>query len=333
MSWKKEKRSDHSNKKSLKKSLTDCQKYFKKSLISGYPFMNFGGIEQVFTSYQEAAFVVVPVPYDLTSTYQSGSRRGPEAILNASVNMELYDDELRKETYRLGIHTMQPLDVDARGPAEMVGSIHRTLAGIIADRKIPVMLGGEHSISFGAVKAIKDVYPGITVLQLDAHADLRDTYQGTPYSHASVARRISDICPLIQVGIRSLSMEEAQFIKEAHLRSHGVNCIAEEENMWELICSDLHGDVYLTVDLDVFDPAVMPSTGTPEPGGLSWKDVLHIVREAAKRCRIRGFDVVELSPIPGMIAPDFLAAKLVYRIMGYITETSCTVSKKMPDGR
>ena len=295
--------------------------------------MNFGGIEQVFTTYQEAAFVVVPVPYDLTSTYQSGSRRGPAAILDASVNMELYDDELRKETYRFGIHTMQPLAVDARGPAEMVGSVHRALAGIIADRKIPVMLGGEHSISFGAAKAMKEAYPDITVLQLDAHADLRDTYQGTPYSHASVARRISGVCPLIQVGIRSLSIEEAEFIKEAHLRSHGVNFISEEGAMWDLICGDLHGDVYLTVDLDVFDPAVMPSTGTPEPGGLSWKDVLYIVREAAKRCRIRGFDVVELSPIPGMIAPDFLAAKLVYRIMGFITETSRIMSKKMPDGR
>jgi agmatinase len=267
--------------------------------------MNFGGIAPAFAAYEKAAFVVVPVPYDLTSTYQSGSRRGPGAILDASGNMELYDDELRKETYRSGIHTLPALEADARGAA---------------DGKIPVMLGGEHSISFGAVQAMKEVYPEITVLQLDAHADLRDAYQGTPYSHASVARRISGISPLIQAGIRSLSAEEAEFMAEGHVRSHSADFILDGGAWWEAICDNLRGDLYLTVDLDVFDPAVMPSTGTPEPGGIAWRDVLRLIREAAKRCRIRGFDVVELAPIPGMVAPDFLAAKLVYRIMGYLTE-------------
>jgi agmatinase len=284
--------------------------------------MNFGGIEPAFTEYQKAAFVVVPVPYDLTSTYQSGSRRGPGAILEASGNMELYDEELQKETYRSGIHTLPPLEADARGPAEMVDSVRRTIARVAADGKIPVMLGGEHSISFGAVQAMKEVYPEITVLQLDAHADLRDAYQGTPYSHASVAKRIFGICPLSQAGIRSLSVEEAEFMAVSRVRSHTADFILDGGAWWEAICGDLHGDVYLTVDLDVLDPAVMPSTGTPEPGGLAWRDVLRLVREAAKRCRIRGFDVVELAPIPGMVAPDFLAAKLVYRIMGYLTEKS-----------
>jgi agmatinase len=206
----------------------------------------------------------------------------------------------------------------------MVDSVRRTIARVAADGKIPVMLGGEHSISFGAVQAMKEVYPEITVLQLDAHADLRDAYQGTPYSHASVARRISGICPLIQAGLRSLSVEEAKFLTEGHVQSHAADFILDggAGAWWEAICGDLHGDVYLTVDLDVLDPAVMPSTGTPEPGGLSWWDVLRLVREAAKRCRIRGFDVVELAPIAGMVAPDFLAAKLVYRIMGYLTEKS-----------
>lgn len=282
--------------------------------------MDFGGIAPAFTVYKKAAFVVVPVPYDLTSTYQSGSRRGPGAILEASGNMELYDDELRKETYRSGIHTMPPLEADARGPAEMVDSVRRTISKIARDGRIPVMLGGEHSISFGAVQAMKEVYPEITVLQLDAHADLRDAYQGTPFSHASVARRICGISPLIQAGIRSLSAEEAEFMAEGHVRSHAADFILDGGAWLETICGDLQGDLYLTVDLDVFDPAVMPSTGTPEPGGLAWRDVLRLIREAAKRCRIRGFDVVELAPIPGMVAPDFLAAKLVYRIMGYLTE-------------
>jgi agmatinase len=281
--------------------------------------MNFGGIEPAFTSYKKAAFVVVPVPYDLTSTYQSGSRRGPGAILEASGNMELYDEELRKETYRSGIHTLPPLEAEARGPSEMVDSVRRTIHKIAADGKIPVMLGGEHSISFGAIQAMKEVYPEITVLQLDAHADLRDAYQGTPFSHASVARRICGITPLIQAGIRSLSVEEAKFMSGGLVRSHSADFILDGGKWLEAICGDLQGDLYLTVDLDVLDPAVMPSTGTPEPGGISWRDLLNLVREVAKRCRIRGFDVVELAPIPGMVAPDFLAAKLVYRIMGYLT--------------
>jgi agmatinase len=284
--------------------------------------MNFGGIEPAFATYKKAAFIVVPVPYDLTSTYQSGSRRGPAAILEASGNMELYDEELRKETYRSGIHTLPPVEADARGPAEMVDSVRRSIARVAADGKIPIMLGGEHSISFGAVQAMKEIYPQISVLQLDAHADLRDAYQGTPYSHASVARRISGICPLIQAGIRSMSVEEAKFLAEGHVRSHAADFILDGGvgAWWETICGDLQGDVYLTVDLDVLDPAVMPSTGTPEPGGLAWRDLLRLVREAAKRCRIRGFDVVELAPIPGMVAPDFLAAKLIYRIMGYLSK-------------
>jgi agmatinase len=281
--------------------------------------MNYGGIEASYTAYEKAKFVVIPVPYDLTSTYQSGSRRGPGAILEASANMELYDEELGRETYLAGIHTLPPLDADARGPVEMVNAVRRTIGGIVADGKIPVMLGGEHSISFGAVQALQEVFPKIGVLQLDAHADLRDTYQGTPFSHAAVARRISGICPLVQAGIRSMSAEEAEFLKTDPVKSYSAEFILENRAWCETICSDLEGDLYLTVDLDVLDPAIMPATGTPEPGGIIWRDLLHLVREVSKRCRIRGFDVVELAPIPGMIAPDFLASKLVYRIMGYLT--------------
>lgn len=281
--------------------------------------MNFGGIEESASSYGDANFVVVSVPYDLTSTYQPGSRRGPGAILDASSNMELYDDELGKETCLAGIHTLPPLEVDARGPAEMVESVRRTIAGVAADGKIPVILGGEHSISFGAVQALKDVYPEISVLQLDAHADLRDSYQRTPFSHASVARRISEICPLVQAGIRSFSAEEAEFMKTSAVRTYSADFIRTNGNWCEEICANLSGDLYITLDIDALDPSIMPATGTPEPGGIFWHDALRLVREAAKRCRIRGFDVVELAPIAGMIAPDFLAAKLVYRIMGYIS--------------
>jgi agmatinase len=283
--------------------------------------MNFGGIDPVYPTFEEAVFVVIPIPYDLTSTYQSGSRRGPHAILEASGNMELYDEELCKETYLTGIYTLSPLESDARGPGEMVHVIRHATADILAHNKIPVILGGEHSISFGVVQAMREKFPGISVLQLDAHADLRNYYQCSPYSHASVGRRISELCPLVQAGIRSMSAEEAAFMKESTIRTFSADFILEEQLWWEKIAETLSGDVYITIDIDVLDPSIMPATGTPEPGGIYWKDILRLVRAVSSRCRVRGFDVVELSPIPGMVAPDFLAAKLVYRIIGYIAET------------
>ncbi len=286
--------------------------------------MNYGGIDS-HSSLADAKFVVVPVPYDLTSTYQSGSRRGPGAILDASANMELYDEELRKETYLAGIHTLVPLAADARGPGEMVASVREQITRVLVHGKIPVMLGGEHSISLGAVQAMQEKYPALSVLQLDAHADLRDSYQGSPYSHAAVARRIAEICPLVQVGIRSMSVEEAVFIAVGTVRTLTVDTIRADKGWQEKVLEYLSGDVYVTIDLDVFDPAIMPSTGTPEPDGLAWRDVLSLLRQLSRRRRIRGFDVVELAPVPGLVAPDFLAAKLVYRLMGYLTPDTVNI--------
>ena len=281
--------------------------------------MNFGGIYPD-CSMRDALFVVVPVPYDLTSTYQPGSRSGPAAIIEASTNMELYDEELKKETYTTGIHTIDPLSIDARGPRQMVSAVRRKIAKIVELDKIPVMLGGEHSISFGAVDAVKEKYPELMVLQFDAHADLRDSYQGSPFSHASVARRISEICPLVQVGVRSMSKEEGDFLPVSKVKSYSADFVLENKDWCQTICKDLGGDVYISIDLDVFDPSIMPATGTPEPGGIYWKNVLQLLRTVSQSCRIRGFDVVELAPIPGIVAPDFMAAKLIYRLMGYITE-------------
>ena len=280
--------------------------------------MNFGGIYPAH-SLREATFVVVPVPYDLTSTYQPGSRRGPIAIIEASTNMELYDEELKKETYLAGIHTTLPVDVDARGPKNMIAAVRKKISKIVALDKIPVMLGGEHSISLGAVQALKEKYSGLSVLQLDAHADLRDSYQGSPYSHASVARRISELCPLVQVGIRSMSKEEGDFLPTSNVTSYSADFVAERNDWCEKISKNIKGDVFVTIDLDVFDPSIMASTGTPEPGGLYWRDVLRLLKSVSRTCKIRGFDVVELAPISGNIAPDFMAAKLIYRLMGYIT--------------
>jgi agmatinase len=286
--------------------------------------MNYGGIDS-HSSLADAKFVVVPVPYDLTSTYQSGSRRGPGAILDASANMELYDEELRKETYQAGIHTLVPLAADARGPEEMVASVREQITRVLVHGKIPVMLGGEHSISLGAVQAMQEKYPALSVLQLDAHADLRDSYQGSPYSHAAVARRIAEICPLVQVGIRSMSVEEAVFMAAGTVRTLTVDTIRADKGWQEKVLEYLSGDVYVTIDLDVFDPAIMPSTGTPEPDGLAWRDVLSLLRKLSRRRRIRGFDVVELAPVPGLVAPDFLAAKLIYRLMGYLTPDTVNI--------
>jgi len=280
--------------------------------------MNFGGIYPAY-SLRDALFVVVPVGYDLTSTYQPGSRRGPAAIIEASTNMELYDDELKKETYLAGIHTTLPLTIDSRGPKNMINIVRKKIAKIAALNKIPVMLGGEHSISFGAVQALKEKYPKLKVLQLDAHADLRESYQRSPYSHASVARRISESCPLIQVGIRSISKEEADFLPQSNVKSYSADFVLEKKDWHQKVCKDLNGDVFVTIDLDVFDPSIMPSTGTPEPGGLYWQDVLNLLKLVSSSCKIRGFEVVELVPIPGIVAPDFMAAKLIYRLMGYIT--------------
>lgn len=280
--------------------------------------MNFGGIYPE-CSLRDAKFIVIPVPYDLTSTYQPGSRRGPAAIIEASTNMELYDEESRKETYMAGIHTTLPVAIDARGPKNMVNIVRKKISRIAKLNKIPVMLGGEHSITLGAVQAMIEKYPKLTVLQFDAHADLRDTYQESPYSHACVARRISEICPLVQVGIRSMSKEEGEFLPQSKVKSYSADFVLEKKNWAETVCNDLRGDVFITIDLDVFDPSIMPATGTPEPGGLYWKDILHLLKLVSASCNIRGFDVVELAPLPGVVAPDFMAAKLIYRLMGYIT--------------
>jgi len=281
--------------------------------------MNFGGIYPE-CSLRDAQFVVVSVPYDLTSTYQPGSRRGPAAIIEASTNMELYHEELKKETYLAGIHTALPVSVDARGPKHMIRAVQKKISRVVALNKIPVMLGGEHSITLGAVQAVAEKYPKLTVLQLDAHADLRDSYQGTPYNHACVARRITEICPLVQVGIRSMSKEEGDYLPQSKVKSYGADYVSENKDWVQTVCKDLRGDVFITIDLDVFDPSIMSATGTPEPGGLYWRDVLQLLHLVSRKCSIRGFDVVELAPLPGVVAPDFMAAKLIYRLMGYIAK-------------
>jgi agmatinase len=284
--------------------------------------MNFGGIDPEYAALETAAFVVVPVPYDLTTTYQGGARKGPAAIIDASCNMELYDEELDREIYKSGIHTLPPLEAVASGPEGMLERVEQSVSGVLDLGKIPVMLGGEHSITLGAIRATRKRYSKLSVLHLDAHADMRESYQGSPFSHACIGRRMRELCPVVQAGIRSMSVEEAVFIRKNNVPVFSAATIRKDRTWVSKVLRHLSRDVFISVDLDALDPSVMPATGTPEPGGLTWHDVLDVIREVSRKRRVVGFDIVELAPIPGMVAPDFLAARLAYRMMGYVSKKS-----------
>lgn len=266
--------------------------------------------------YKNSRFVIVPIPYDATVSYVAGTGKGPRAIINSSGYLELYDEELKKDLSRQGIFTLRELKFPKKSPREVITEIAKTIKKILADKKFPLALGGEHSITLGAAEAFVQKYglKNLSVLQLDAHADLRNEYEGTKFSHACVMRRIVDDLGLTvaQVGIRSLSEEEAEFLKKSkkNFVFYGRDFSAEK------IIGVLKENVYLTLDLDVFDPSAMPAVGTPEPDGLIWREILNLLKKVSSRRKIVGADVVELCPIPGMVAPDFTAAKLVYKIIG-----------------
>ena len=284
--------------------------------------VSFGGIPDKYSSWKKSAFVVIPYPIDVTTTYQSGTRNGPKAIIDASTHMELFDEENKIEPYRSGIFTSTEIPLTTTGPLPILKQVERRIRSVVKAGKFPILLGGEHSGTCGAVAALRKKYGDLTVLQFDAHADLRDSYLGTPWNHACVARRIVDSsAKLVQVGIRSMSEEEERFLK----KSESVKTFFASEvksNLGDVtkgIVGDLSGNVYITIDLDVFDTGIMPAVGTPEPGGLSWFEAVDILRDVVlSNCNIVGFDIMELAPIPGMVAPDFLAAKLCYRMMGWL---------------
>lgn len=278
---------------------------------------NFGGLEK--QNYRSSKVVIIPVPYESTTYYLSGTKEGPWAIINASRHMELYDTELGKNISEIGIFTLEELEPSKNSPKETISRIENVITKILDDGKFPLMLGGEHSITLGATSAFKKKYSvhSLSVLQLDAHADLRDEFEGTKFHHGCVMRRINQDLKLsiTQVGIRSVSKEEAEYLKESKKN----NIFYDKNFSNEEIVNTLKENVYLTLDLDVLDPSIMPSVGTPEPGGLGWDEVLDLIKAVAQNRKIVGVDAVELSPIPGFIAPNFLAAKLVYKIIGYAT--------------
>lgn len=291
-----------------------------KSYRPAPPF-RFAAAEDEYADYQKAQVVVIPVPLERTTTYVRGTRKGPCAIIEASRNMETYDEELQVETYReIGIHTLEELETE-EGPFERVlADIRTAVAGILADSKFPLLLGGEHSLTLPAVSAAARKFADLSVLQIDAHADLRESYQGECNGHACTMRRVLEIGPAVQVGIRSLSSEEAADIPKLKTKIYWAqDIISRLTAEWvEKVVRDLSPHVYLTIDLDALDPAIMPAVGTPEPGGLSWEQVTTLVRAVARQHTIVAMDVVELLPTPGLHAADFLAAKLIYRILGYI---------------
>jgi agmatinase len=263
-----------------------------------------------------AKIAILPVAFDLTSTYGKGSDKGPAALIEASRNVELYDIETDSEAYLHGIYTA-PI-IRAKTSEAMLKKTYQKTREFLNEGKFVVVLGGEHSISYAPIRAYSEKYPQLTVLQFDAHADLQEAYENNPWSHASVMARVREIPgikKIVAAGIRSMSREElASLDRKSTFFAHE---IAEDRTWMDRLLKKLSGPVYITFDLDVFDSALMPSTGTPEPGGFSWNQALHILKRVAKEKNLVGCDVVELCPNKNMRAPDYLAAKLVYKLLSY----------------
>ena len=277
----------------------------------------FGGAMPVTRSFEDSKAVIFPVPLDRTTSYVSGTRNGPHEILQASSHMELWDEELGVDIHSVGLFTLPEMEFPFGELPPVMEEIQRLASEILAHDKFLVTLGGEHSITPPLVAAAAGKYSNLSVLQIDAHADLRDHYMGTPHNHACAMRRSLEYARLTQVGIRSMSTEEAEAAGSLPTTIfYDVNM--RKDPQWiDRVVDSLTDNVYLTIDVDGLDPAIMPATGTPEPGGLSWYEALALLRATMARRTVVACDVVELSPVPGLVAPNFLCAKLIYKILGY----------------
>ena len=279
---------------------------------------NFLALDEHQCALEKAQVVLIPVPYDGTTSFRSGARDGPASIIEASSALEDYDFELDLDVSQIGIHTTLMLEPHMGGPEAMKDRVRLAVSAYLGTGKIVGLLGGEHSLTVGSVQAYHEVYPDLSVLYLDAHADLRDEYMGTRWGHASGARRIHQICPLVLAGVRSLDKEENVYIKAKNIPFFPwPPPVAGDEYLTAMIAR-LGPNVYVSVDLDVLDPSLMPSVGTPEPGGMDWHQITKILGEVARHRRVVGFDVCELSPNAGPIASSYTAAKLVYKLVAYI---------------
>lgn len=273
---------------------------------------NYAGIPEKYARIDEAKVVLIPVPYDGTSTWQKGADKGPDAFLNASENMELYDIETKSEVYRQGIYLAPPVTEDS-SPEKMVEAVYKTTKNYIKQEKFVTLFGGEHSISIGSIKAFNESFEDLTVVQLDAHADLRPEYEGSSCNHACAMHEASKTTNLIQVGIRSMDVSEKDHMDENHVYfAHDLY-----EDWQEDAIGQMTPNVFITIDLDAFDPSIMPSTGTPEPGGLFWYETMEFLKMMFKKKNVVGFDIVELCPNKDEKSSDFLAAKLYYKMLSY----------------
>jgi agmatinase len=272
---------------------------------------NFLGLTEEEAHYEPARVVILPVAYDGTTSYRAGTKYGPAAIIAASREVETFDPRTGREIGEIGITTALEIEAEADGPSAMVDTVEREVARHLKAGKYVVMLGGEHSITTGAVRAHKARHPDLTVLHIDAHADMRDSFQGSKYSHASVMRRVREICPAVSVGIRNASADCLQSIKSSSAPVIWAEECVGKSGWHDRAIKPLSDQVYITFDLDAFDPAIMPAVGTPEPGGLHWYETLEFLRAVFAQRKVVGFDVVELSPLAGLHHADFLAAKLV----------------------
>lgn len=275
---------------------------------------SYAGIPKEYAGIEKSKVVLIPVPYDGTSTWQKGADKGPEAFLDASENMELYDIETHSEVYKEGIFLTEPIE-ELDSPEIMVENVHAMVKGFIKRKKLVTIIGGEHSVSIGAIRAFTEFYEDLTVVQIDAHADLRNEYNGSKYNHACAMYEASQTANLIQVGIRSMDRIETLVMNQDNV--FFANDMIEDEFWMDNAVDLMTENVYITFDLDALDPSILPSTGTPEPGGLLWYETLEFLKRVFDEKNVVGFDLVELCPNPYDKSSDFLAAKLYYKMLSY----------------
>lgn len=275
---------------------------------------NYAGIPDQYAKLETAKVVLIPVPYDGTSTWQKGADKGPEAFLNASENMELYDIETDSEVYKNGIYLADAVLENAT-PESMVEAVHETTKKYINKNKFVTIFGGEHSVSIGTIRAFNECFNNLTVLHIDAHADLRKTYEGSSCNHACAVYEASQTTNLVQVGIRSMDISEKTVMHPD--KTFFAHDMATNDYWMEDVIDQLTGNVFITFDLDAIDPSLMPSTGTPEPGGLFWYETLEFLKKVFEAKNVVGFDIVELCPNTQDKSSDFLAAKLYYKMLSY----------------
>lgn len=275
---------------------------------------NYAGIPEKYARLDDAQVVLIPVPYDGTSTWQKGADKGPDAFLNASENMELFDIETRSEPYKKGVY-LAPAVTENSSPEKMVETVHKITKNYIKQDKFVTLFGGEHSISIGSIRAFNECFDDLTVLQIDAHADLRETYEGSKCNHACAVYEASQKTKLIQVGIRSMDISEVDNMIED--QTYFAEDISISDDWVDDSINQMTENVFITIDLDAFDPSILPSTGTPEPGGLLWYETLDYLKKVFKKKNVVGFDIVELCPNENEKSSDFLAAKLYYKMLAY----------------